>query len=477
MVTIFFGDGVNIAARLQEIAAPGGVCISSRVHDDVRDRLDTVFENGGSQALKNIARSVQVWRWTPGWSVSTAVAPPVASLGLPDKPSIAVLPFQNMSGDPEQEYFADGMVEDIITALSRFRWLFVIARNSSFVYKGKAVDIKQVGRELGVRYVLEGSVRNASGRVRITGQLIDTMTAAHLWADRFEGGLSDIFALQDEVTVNVVSAIQPTLLRTEIESALRRRPEDLTAYDLYLRAGAHFYTMTREGAVEALRLLSRSLEIDPRNGFVASLAGGCHIHNVSQGWALDPQREIAEGIRLLQLALSLDENDADSLSIVGRVRAYMLGDFEATIEMVDRAVSLNPNSALAWEQRGWTYEYAGQSEEAIRSFQRAMRLSPLDPMLFSMLTGMSLSYISLGRFDKAVEVARRAARRNQNYPSTYRCLAAALAHLGQAEEASAAAAKLMELDPDFRISTWAKRSGDWRGQVYVDGLRKAGLPE
>ena len=369
------------------------------------------------------------------------------------------------------------MVEDITTALSRFKQLCVIARNSSFAYKGKAVDSRQVGRELGVRYVLEGSVRKAAGRVRIAGQLIDATTGAHLWADRFEGDLTDIFALQDEVTVNVVSAIQPTLLRTEIELSSRRRPENLTAYDLYLRAGPHHYSMTREGTAEALRLLSRSLELDPRNSFAASMAAGCHVQNVGQGWAANPTLEIAEGTRLLQLALSIDENDADSLSIVGRVRAYLLGDFDAPIDMVDRAVSLNPNSALAWEQRGWTYVYAGRAEEAIRSFEHAIRLSPLDPLLFSTFTGMGLAYVGLGRFDKAVEAARRALRKNQNFSSTYRCIASALAHLGRTDEAKSAAARLLEIDPGFRLSEYLKRGGNWRSSVYIEGLRKAGLPE
>ena len=282
---------------------------------------------------------------------------PKSALSLPDKPSIAVLPFQNMSGDPDQDYFADGMVDEITTALSRFKSLFVIARNSSFTYKGKAVDIKQVGRELGVRYVLEGSVRKAAGKVRITGQLIDATTGAHLWADRFEGDLSDIFALQDEVTVNVVSAIQPKLLQTEMDLAARR-PNNLSAYDLCLRA-QHLQSWTRGGSAESLRLASRALEIDPRYGFAATLAGECHLRNVRQGWAADPKSEIAEGLRLLRLALSIDGNATLALSMLGRATASFSGDFDTAREMVDRAVALNPNSFRAWEQRGWTYLHGG----------------------------------------------------------------------------------------------------------------------
>src|SRR5262245_25858281 len=262
-----FGDGVNIAARLEGIAEPGGVCISDDAQRQIRGKVDTAFEDIGPQNLKNIAEPMRAWRLrkTASGSAAAPVEPPVESaqaLPLPDKPSIAVLPFENLSGDPEQEYFADGMVEEIITALSRFRWLFVIARNSSFTFKGKAVDIKEVGRKLGVRYVLEGSVRKASGKVRITGQLIDAVTGAHIWADRFERDLTDVFALQDEVTIAVVSAIQPKLLQTEIAIAARRRPENLTAYDFYLRALQQDYLTTREGLAEAIKLARRALELD-----------------------------------------------------------------------------------------------------------------------------------------------------------------------------------------------------------------------
>ena len=300
---------------------------------------------------------VQEARSAGATAANNSIEPPKPALALPDKPSIVVLPFQNMSCDPDQEYFADGMVDEITTALSRFKSLFVIARNSSFTYKGKAVDIKQVGRELGVRYVLEGSVRKAAGRVRITGQLIDAMTGAHLWADRFEGDLSDVFALQDEVTANVVSAIQPKLLQTEMDLAARRS-NDLSAYDLCLRA-QHLQSWTRDGSAESLRLASRALEIDPRCGFAATLAGECHLRNVRQGWAADPKSEIAEGFRLLRLALSIDGNATLALSMLGRATASFFDDFDTAREMVDRAVVLNPNSFRAWEERGWTYLIVG----------------------------------------------------------------------------------------------------------------------
>jgi TolB-like protein/tetratricopeptide (TPR) repeat protein len=397
-------------------------------------------------------------------------------LALPNVPSIAVLPFQNMSGDPEQDYFADGMVDEITTALSRFKSLFVIARNSSFTYKGKVVDIKQVGRELGVRYVLEGSVRKAAGKVRIIGQLIDAATGAHLWADRFEGELSDIFALQDLMTESVVSAIAPKVLQIEIDLAARR-PNNLSAYDLCLRAVPHFTSWTRGGSAEALRLASRALEIDPRYSWAARLAAECHLKDVTQGWVADPKSEIAEGLRLLRLALSIDGNDYAAMSILGRATALWSGDFDTATEMADGAVTLNPNAFVAWDQRGWTYLIAAQPEEAIRSFERAIRLSPFDPFLFSTSTGMSAAFIGLGRFDEAVAGAKKALREKQTYAGAYRCLAAALAHLGRDAEARETVVRLLELEPNFRISEWVARIRHWRPGLLVDGLHKAGLPE
>jgi len=474
-----FGEGVNIAVRLEGIAEPGGICISDDAHRQVRGKVESALEDMGSQSLKNIAEPMRVWRIRKN-SVSPLVIAAYPSSGhpalpLPDGPSIAILPFQNMSGDPDQDYFADGMVDEITTALSRFKSLFVIARNSSFTYKGKVVDIKQVGRELGVHYLLQGSVRKAAGKVRIIGQLIDATTAMQLWADRFEGDLADVFALQDEVTVNVVSAIYPKLLQTEIDLAARR-PNNLSAYDLCLRALPHRYSFTQGGSTEALRLVSRALEIDPRYGFAARLAGSCHLLNVVQGWAADPRSETAEGLRLLRLALSIDGNDLDALSILGRATAFWSRDFDTAREMVDRAVAYNPNAALAWEQRGWTYQIAGQPEEAIRSFERAIRLSPFDPWLFSTFTGMGIAFIGLGRFDEAVVAAKNALQKNQTYGVAYRCLAATLAHLGRDAEARKTVTQLLEIEPDFRISEMVARSGQ-RDQMYIDGLRKAGLPE
>jgi adenylate cyclase len=476
-----FGDGVNIAARLQALANPGTVCISGATYDQVRKVLPITFADLGVQQVKNIQEPIRAYqvggpseaREAAPARVAGAESPPP----LPDKPSIAVLPFQNMSGDPEQEYFADGMVEEIITALSRFKSLFVIARNSSFTFKGKAVDIKEVGRRLGVRYVLEGSVRKSSGKVRITGQLIDAVTGGHIWSDRFERDLTDVFALQDEVTVAVVSAIQPKLFQTEIAMATRRRPENLTAYDFFLRAMQQFYLPTREGLAETMRLGHRALELDPHFGFVAVLLGSCHTVNVIFGYAADPQFERKEAVRLARLALSLDDGDPEILAGAAFISAFMIGDAESEIEMADRAVALNPNSFIAWTSRGHVCRVAGLPEEAVRSYERAMRMSPLDPQQHAAFVGMGMALIELRRFDEAIVAGKKGLRQNPTYPAAHRCLVSAFAHLGREAEASEAAARVLEVDPTFTISGYIARGGQSNAKLVIEGLRKAGLPE
>ncbi|WP_244485791.1 adenylate/guanylate cyclase domain-containing protein [Bradyrhizobium tropiciagri] len=471
-----FGDGINIAVRLEGIADPGGILISEKVYGEVEGKLAVGFEDCGEQQLKNISRPVRTYAIR-----AAAYSAPTEGLGpalpLPDKPSIAVLPFENMSGDPEQDYFADGMVEEIITALSRFKWLFVIARNSSFTFKGKAVDIKEVGRRLGVRYVLEGSVRQASGKVRITGQLIDAVTGTHIWADRFERDLTDVFALQDEVTVAVVSAIEPKMLQTEIAMATRRRPENLTAYDCYLRAMQQSYPLTREGLAEAIRLAHRAFELDPRFSLVAALAGLCHMNNVTLGYTIDPQLDRQEAVRFLRLALSVDDGDPETLARAAFISAFMVGDCESEIEMADKAVALNPNSFQAWFCRGWVYRIAGLPEEAVRSFERAIRMSPVDPLLYRSFTGMGYAYIELRRFEDAIVAGKKGLRQNPSFSATHRCLASAFAHLGRDAEAREAAARLLEVDPGFTISAWIARGGQSNSKLTIEGLRKAGLPE
>nr|WP_283842098.1 adenylate/guanylate cyclase domain-containing protein [Bradyrhizobium sp. KB893862 SZCCT0404] len=472
-----FGDGINIAVRLEGLADPGGILISEKVYLEVETKLDVGFEDRGEQQLKNISKPVRTFAVRAGAHGALIDRLTVIGPARPDKPSIAVLPFENMSGDVEQEYFADGMVEEIITALSRFNFLFVIARNSSFTFKGRAVDIKEVGRRLGVRYVLEGSVRKAAGKVRITGQLIDAVTGAHIWADRFERDLTDIFALQDELTVAVVSAIQPKLLQTEIALAVRRRSENLTAYDLFLRGMHQFYLATREGHAEAIRLAHRALELDPRYGVAAGLAGICHMLNVLFGYASDPQFERSEAIRLSRLALDSEGADPEILAFAAMVSAFMVGDIEGEIEMADRAVELNANSRAAWLARAWVYEAAGRPEDAVYGFERALRMSPVDPMLHQTLVGMGFALIELGRFEEAIAAARKALRWNSSYSVAYRCLASAFAHIDRDAEAREAVACLLELDRAFTLSALIARGGVSKLKLYIEGLRKAGVPE
>jgi len=368
-----YGDGINIAARIEALADAGGVFVSNTVHDHVRDRLPFVFEDLGEQQVKNIARPVRVYR-VRDLVAAKASAQPV--LPLPDKPSIAVLPFANMSGDPEQEYFVDGMVEEIITALSRIRWLFVIARNSSFTYKGQAVDVKQIGRELGVRYVLEGSVRKAGMQVRITGQLIDALTGTHLWAGRFDGSLEDIFELQDRVAVSVAGVIEPALQAAEMRRSIERPTPDLGAYDLHLRALAVFFPQTKERIFATLRLLEQAIAIDRHYGPALSWAAICHMQLVTNGWAEAPETSRRKAIDLARQALQVGENDPAILANAAFVLAQFGEDIGAMIGLVDRALALNPGYARGWFVSGLLRVFAGEHDLAIEHLEASLRLSP-----------------------------------------------------------------------------------------------------
>jgi TolB-like protein len=401
---------------------------------------------------------------------------------LPDKPSIAVLPFQNMSGDREQEYFADGMVDDIITALSRIHWLFVIARSSSFTYKGKAVDVKLVGRELGVRYVLEGGVRKAGDRVRITAQLIDAGTGAHLWADRFDGALEDIFGLQDRVSASVVGAIAPKLEQAEIERAKRKPTESLDAYDNYLRGLARLNQdpSDREANSDALRLFSRAIELDQGFATAYGMAAWCYVWRKANGWMADRGHEIAEAERLARQAVAIGKDDAIALARGGHALAFVVGDFDAGAAFIDRALVLNPNFAIAWYLSGAVRTFLGEPELAIEHLARAMRLSPLDPLSFAMQTIWAHASFFAGRYDEALSWAQKALRDQPNFMTTHRIAAASNALAGRLEEARQTMARLRQLDPALRVSNLMdqiplRRPDDLAR--YQDGLRKAGLPE
>jgi TolB-like protein/class 3 adenylate cyclase len=482
-----FGDSVNIAARLESIATPGGVCISDDAYRQIRGKVEIACDDMGPQPLKNIAEPMRVWRVRlTGQTPSTLQSGPAVSqpraLPLPDKPSIAVLPFTNLSSDPEQEYFADGMVDDIITALSHFKALFVIARNSSFTYKGRAVDVKQVGRELGVRYVLEGSVRKAANRVRITGQLVDTATGAHLWADRFDGGLGDVFDLQDQVTESVVGAIAPALEKAEIERARRKPTESLDAYALYLRGLLRFYQVaSRQANEEALRLFNSAIELDPDFASAYGRAAHCYAIARANGWISVTPNEIAEVTRLAQRAVELGKDDAIALAASGWALTYVVRDLGVGAGLIDRALVLNSNLAEAWAFGGWVKNWLGEPEAAIERFARAMRLSPLDPSLLRMPSGTAHAHFFLGRYDEAASWAAMALQYNPDYQPGLRIAAASNAMAGRPEQAHKAVARLRLLNPTLRVSTLKDVLGPFRRAEdllrYEEGLRQAGLPE
>ncbi|MDE5454128.1 adenylate/guanylate cyclase domain-containing protein [Bradyrhizobium sp. CSA112] len=475
-----YGDGVNVAARLEGLAEANGICVSRVVHDQVRDKLGLGFEDLGERQLKNIARPVRVFRIaTPDIRLRTQSANP--ALAIPDKPSIAVLPFTNMSGDPEQDYFADGMVEDIITALSHFKALFVIARNSSFTYKGRAVDVKVVGRELGVRYVLEGSVRKAANRVRITGQLVDTATGAHLWANRFDGGLGDIFDLQDQVTENIVGAIAPAVEKAEIERARRKPTERLDAYDHYLRGLAKSYQdASQQACSEALHLFNCAIKLDPDFATAYARAAFCYANAKAFGWISLTPEEVAEVSRLAQRAVELGRDDAIALADSGWALAYVVRDLDRGAALIDRALALNSNVAEAWDCGGWVKNWLGEYELAIKRFTRAIRLSPLDPWVAPMRAGTAHAHFFLSRYDEAASWAAMALQDNPNSQPLLRIGAASNAMAGRLDQAQKAVVRLRQLNPTLRVSNLKNVLGPYRRAEdisrYEEGLRRAGLP-
>jgi TolB-like protein/Flp pilus assembly protein TadD len=474
-----FGDGVNLAARLEGLAEPGGICISGRVHADVAGKLDVGFEDLGEQQVKNISRPVRVFRAQIGAPKETAETVP--ALALPDKPSLAVLPFQNMTGDPEQDYFVDGMVEEITTAISRLPWLFVIARNSSFTYKGKAIEVKQVARELGVRYVLEGSERKAGNRVRITTQLIDAVTGNHLWADRFDGALDDIFELQDRVASSVVGAIEPRLRLSEIERASRKPTESLGAYDLYLRALARFHRYTEKSLGEAVALLQQALAIDPSCAPAAALVAWCRWLQRVQGWGALSDDDIAAAVRLARQALEAGRDDPDTMCQAAFALFFFAGETALARAVLDRALTLNPNAASAWMTKGWLHAMRNQPEAAIEACDRALRLSPFDPLSFFCTSAVAGAHLLAGRSEQAIEWADRALHNQPRLVTAIRIKLVAKAHLGRLDEARADLGRALVLDPGLTIARYramlAPAAVPEFLECFVVGLRLAGLPE
>lgn len=475
------GDSVNIAARLQTLAAPGSICVSHAVYEHVRRLLPLQFSDLGYQNIKNIDEPIRAYALLtsgtperkPGAGRGDNSPPP-----LPDKPSIAVLPFTNMSGDPDQEYFADGLVEDIITGLSRVKAFFVIARNSTFTYRGRAVDVRQVARELGVRYVLEGSIRKAGSRVRIVGQLADATTGHHVWADKFDGDLGDIFELQDKVTESVVGAVEPSIRLQEIRQARTKPTSSITAYDLYLRALPHFYSMTRDGFSEVRRLTNEALTIDPT--FTLAKALGAYIRSLSVSQVWHEPDDIQVAIRMADEVIAEARDDPTSLRFAAQVLAYSARDYDRALTAIARSLQLNPNSAQAYTGSGWVYAYAARPLIAIDHFHRAIRLSPLDPEKGIALSGISMSHLMLNRFDEALEWGEQALREMPNYGSSYRVVIAALVGLNRLSEARAAAERLMMAFPTYSL-VLQRQINPWQdkefGARYVEALRVAGVPE
>ena len=427
----------------------------------------------GEQQLKNIARPVRVYRVA---SDEAASLTPARRCSLPDKPSIAVLPFQNMSGDPEQDYFADGMVEDIITGLSRIKWLFVIARNSTFTYKGRAVDVKQVGRELGVRYVLEGSVRKAADRVRITGQLIDAATGAHVWAERYDRKFDDIFALQDEITLSVVGAIEPSLRLAEVERVKRKRPDSLDAYDLALQAQPDVFSRMPERAAKALLLLERALAFDPAYALAHAYAAECH-HIMFLRGGLNEERKVAS-IRHAEAAIAYGQDDALALAFAGFVIGVDKRDLAAAFAALEAAIAVSPSSAISYIYGSVLFAFSGQPERAMEWADRALRLSPFDPLRASAFVAMSISHYQCGRYEEAAAASRKAVQSDPGFSYCYVTLAAPLAKLGRIDEAKSAAASALALQPGFRCSHLAAMGTPPALLADLnDALRAAGLPQ
>ena len=470
------GDGVNIAARLEGEAEPGGVALSAAVAEAVRGRLPFALEDRGERMLKNIDRPVRVFRLA---APDASPAEPV--LALPDKPSLVVLPFQNMSGDAEQDYFVDGLVEDITTALSCVRSFFVIARNSAFTYKGRAVDVRQVGRELGVRYVLEGSVRKAGGRIRITGQLIDATTGAHLWADRFDGAADDVFDLQDRVTEAVAGAVEPSLTRAEIARAEQKATQDLGAYDLYLRGMALYNRYAAHEADDAQALFLRAAGLDPHFGAAWGMAAHCYGWLKTLGRLDSAPAALAEVRRVAGLAAEHGQDDAHALTGAAGALAYACMDPEAALLLIERARISNPNWAYAWVILANIRNYLGDPEAALAASARALRLSPRDPRRSQFLHQAAIAHAQAGRVEEAVTWAQRAMTESPNSAQFHRTLAACLAMAGRLGEAREAMAGMCRLAPDVTLSTLDRYRGPYRDAVYAarlsEAYRAAGMPD
>jgi len=469
-----FGEGVNVAARVENECEPGAVYLSDDAYRQVRGKTSFVFDDLGERQLKNIDRPVRIYAVrcsADSKSSTSAFAYTNRPLPLPDKPSIAVLPFQNMSDDPEQEYFADGMVEEITTALSRIKWLFVIARNSSFTYKGRTVDVKQVGRELGVRYVLEGSVRKAGNRVRITGQLIDAITGAHLWAEHFDGFLENVFELQDSVAISVCGVIEPALQAAEIRRSENRPTNDLAAYDLYLRSLALTFAWERSSVIRAIDLLEQAIQRDPQYGPALALEAMCYQNLHINGWSKAEDADYRLSVDLARRALRVAGDDPIVLSTAAHALGYFEENINPAIALIERALELNPSSATSWYRSGTLRLWAGQPELAIQHFETSLRLNPRrsGPGLF----GIGLGHFFARRFDKAAELLLQSMQETPNWAPTYRFLASCYAHMDRLDDGRKMVERLRSITPIVVPSAAAHWRNPEDRALYFDGLRLA----
>lgn len=474
-----FGDGVNVAARLEALAEPGEICVSATVREHVGEKLPIGFADLGEHSVKNIARPVHVYRIETRFEHKAASPdkPEHAMLALPDRPSIAVLPFANMSGDAEQDYFCDGMVEDIITGLARLKWLFVIARNSSFVYKGKSVDVKQVGRELGVRYVLEGSARKAANRVRVTGQVVEAETGRHVWAERYDRTLDDIFALQDELTTSVVAAIEPSLRQAEVERVKRKRPDNLDSYDLVLRAIPDVYPAMPDRAAKALPLLESALSLEPDYAAAHGFAAWCHEILFVRGGAHEENRIGAA--RHAHAAIANGRDDATALALGGFAIGLVAHDREAACRAFEAALALSPSCSFAYGFGSVVMATGGDADRGIEWGERALRLSPFDPLSYGPLLALAFGHFQRAEYEAAAEAARKCFQANPNWSYTHMLLAATHAKLGRVDAARDAATRLLELEPSYTISGMRAAVGIHPSiaEPLSEALRVAGLPE
>ncbi len=473
-----YGDGVNVASRLEKMALPGGICLSGKVYEEVRDKLPYEFEDQGEHRFKNIARTIKVYCLLEGMDRSEAPSGPQTTAPCADRPSIAVLPFSNLSQDPEQEYFADGMVEDIIAALSRFRSFFVVARNSTFSYKGRNVNVQQIGRELGVRYVLEGSVRRSGRRIRITAQLVDAMTGGHLWAEHYDSVVEDLLDLQDQITASIVGAIQPSIRAAEIERARRKRPENLDAYDLVMRALPYVWSLDYEANREATRLLDKALLLDPSYPLALSLGAWCRGQKVVYNWSKNVLGDKREALRQAQAAAALAPDDPFILTVLGAALT-ITREYQRAAALLDRALVLDPNSVWAWNRSGWLHNYQDDPEVAIQHFERSLRLSPFDPMAFNCDMGIGCAHFIARRYDQAVQWQEKALMVKPSAGWIRRTLAPAYALAGDLDRARECVGELVKAYPGITVSDISQAMAFSREVMgrFAEGLRLAGLPE